>query len=94
MSLGGKLKALRRAQGWTQQEVARRSGVRQSLISQLETGRKTDTTGSVLGRLAQCFHVSIDYLTGRYSDHINPRFWLAAENRLAVMTLLPPMPWA
>jgi transcriptional regulator with XRE-family HTH domain len=68
MTLGVKLKALREGRGWSQRELSRRAGVRQTLLSELETGKKTDTTGANLRHLAEALHVSVDYLTGtRYN---------------------------
>jgi transcriptional regulator with XRE-family HTH domain len=66
--LGEKLKALRELRGWSQRELARQSGVRQTLISELESGRKEDTTGSNLRKLAETLHVSVDYLVGKHND--------------------------
>ena len=66
MKLGERLKALRADRGWSQRELARRAQVRHALLSELETGKKADTTGAVLTRLAQALGVSIDYLVGRY----------------------------
>ena len=68
MTLDEKIKWLRDERRWTQPEVAQRAGVRQALISDLEQGRKTDPTGTNLGKLAWALGVSIDDLTGLY-DH-------------------------
>ena len=69
MTLGEKLKALRDARGWSQHELARRARVRQALLSELEAGKKADTTGHNLRRLARALHVSVDYLVGMYDEH-------------------------
>jgi transcriptional regulator with XRE-family HTH domain len=66
MSLGTRLATLRLKRGWSQRELARRSGVRQSLLSELERGRKTDTTGRTLVKLAQALGVSVDTLLGTF----------------------------
>jgi transcriptional regulator with XRE-family HTH domain len=66
MTLGEKVADLRAARGWSQRELARRSMVRQALISDLERNKKRDTTGRVLRRLALVLHVSTDYLVGMY----------------------------
>jgi transcriptional regulator with XRE-family HTH domain len=66
MTLGEKVQALRLERGWSQRELARRSMVRQALLSELERGKKRDTTGRVLRRLALVLHVSMDYLGGLY----------------------------
>jgi HTH-type transcriptional regulator/antitoxin HipB len=72
MPLGAKIKTLREARGWTQQELARRARVRQASISELETGKKGDTTGSILRRLAGALLVSVDYLVGALDEESRP----------------------
>ena len=71
MTLGERIKTIRDHRGWNQQELARRAHVRPALISELESGKKTDTTGSVLRRLARTLGVSIDYLVGLYNHDPN-----------------------
>jgi len=71
MTLGERIKLVRDQRGWNQQELARRAHVRPALISELEGERKTDTTGSVLRRLARTLGVSVDYLIGMYVDEGN-----------------------
>ena len=68
MTLGEKLKDLREARGWSQSELARQARVRQALLSELESGRKADSTGSVLRRLAEALKVSVDYLLWKSND--------------------------
>jgi transcriptional regulator with XRE-family HTH domain len=66
MTLGERIAALRGHRGWSQRELARRSGVRQSLLSELERGMKTDTTGRTLVKLARALSVSTDTLLGTF----------------------------
>jgi transcriptional regulator with XRE-family HTH domain len=66
MNLGAKVKALRSERGWSQKELSRRAKVRPALLSELESGHKTDTTGSVLVRLAAALGCTVDYLAGVY----------------------------
>jgi transcriptional regulator with XRE-family HTH domain len=68
MPLGVRLKRERERKGWSQNELSRLSGVRQALISELESGKKRDTTGFVLKRLARTLGVTIDYLAGMYEE--------------------------
>jgi putative transcriptional regulator len=63
-----RLKHARERKGWSQRELARQAGVRHALISELETGKKTDTIGSILKRLARALGVSVDYLIGTWDD--------------------------
>jgi transcriptional regulator with XRE-family HTH domain len=62
MTLGEKIRQLRQQRHWRQQDLAARSGVRQALISELEHGRKSDTTGRNLRKLAVALGVSLDAL--------------------------------
>ena len=68
MPLGDRLKRERERKRWSQNELSRLSGVRQALISELESGKKRDTTGSVLKRLARTLGVTMDYLGGMYEE--------------------------
>jgi transcriptional regulator with XRE-family HTH domain len=51
-SLGQLLREWRRGRGWTQRDLERISGVNQSIISRLESGRVVGMQLSTLGRLA------------------------------------------
>ena len=66
MTLGDRIKLTREKRGLSQNELSRRSGVRQALISELESGKKDDTTGSALRRMARVLGVSVDYLLGTF----------------------------
>mgnify|MGYP002713279769 CR=1 FL=1 len=59
--LGSKIKQLRQARGWTQEELASQIGVKQKQISSYERGTSNPTT-DVLIKIAQVFEVSLDYL--------------------------------
>jgi len=81
-SLGDTIKRLRQQHHWRQQDLAEHSGVRQALISELEHGRKTDTTGTNLRKLAMALGVTIDALVGL--DEASP----SAATPLTVAQLL------
>ena len=66
MTLGERLKLIREQRGISQNELSRRSGVRQALISELESGKKADTTGHALRSLARVLGTSVDYLVGTF----------------------------
>ena len=72
MTLGERLKALRTARRWSQRELARRARVRPALLSELESGKKSDTTGTNLRKLAQTLGCTVDYLAGVYNGPANP----------------------
>jgi len=66
MTLGEKLKSIRESRGISQNELSRRSGVRQALISEIESGIKQDTTGRALRSMARILGTSVDYLLGTF----------------------------
>lgn len=60
--VGEKIRRLREAQHWRQEDVARAIGLKvQSQISAFETGKKTPSSTQII-RLATLFGVSADYL--------------------------------
>src|SRR5690348_287766 len=58
MGPGKQIAALREARGWSQAELARRSGVAQTTISRLEGAEGAGATSGVLVRLSEVFGVS------------------------------------
>jgi transcriptional regulator with XRE-family HTH domain len=56
------IRALRRQRGWTQKELLFKSGVDQSLISDLENGKKVGPRIDTMVALARAFGVSVDDL--------------------------------
>lgn len=73
-TLGENLKKIRKAQKMTQKELAQKSGVKQSVISDLETGN-AKSTGSIL-ELANALGVTAEELkkgvTGNLDNNIVP----------------------
>ena len=67
--LGQRIMQARERKGWSQRELARQAGVRHAIISELETGKKTDTIGTILKRLARAPGVSVDHLVGTFEDN-------------------------
>lgn len=55
---------MREYQGWSQTELAERSGVGQSYISRLEDGDAPNVAGIILAKLARALETSTDYLLG------------------------------
>ena len=66
--LGQRIRQARERKGWSQRELARQAQVRHAIISELETGKKTDTIGVILKRLARALGVSVDFLLGTFED--------------------------
>ena len=61
MEFGVKLKALRKGQKLTQQQLAERIGVAKSVVSYYESGDRYPSY-DVLIKIAHIFHTSTDYL--------------------------------
>lgn len=61
-----RLRELRRRDGMTQDDLAKRLGVVKSTVSQWESGYRVPSE-DILRQLAQIFDVSVDYLIG-YSN--------------------------
>ena len=62
--LAERLKGLRESRGYSQKELARRLECSPSLISSYENGERSPSLGN-LAALADCFHVTADFLLGR-----------------------------
>lgn len=62
MALGKRLREAREARDWTQEELARRSGVGQATISALET--RDSRRSEYAGPLAEALGLSVEELTG------------------------------
>lgn len=60
--LGRRVKRLRERSGWSQHELARRSGVSRSTIAGLETGDRPSITLENAMKLADALGVSIDMM--------------------------------
>ncbi len=66
MSLGKRVKLRRKELRWTQDELARRLGVRQNVVSRLEADDVKSPNITNLRRLARTLGVTSDYLIGMY----------------------------
>jgi transcriptional regulator with XRE-family HTH domain len=62
--LSRRLRRIRRAKDWTQQELSKRAGVNAITISRIERGKADQVYVETLMRLAQALEVSTDYLLG------------------------------
>ena len=62
MTLGTTIKRLRQARGWTQGQLAMRSGVEQSHLSKIEREVHETVNARVLARIAMALQVSADEL--------------------------------
>jgi Predicted transcriptional regulators len=62
MNIGNKIKELREERGWSQEQLARKSGLTRGYISVLELRGTTDPRARVLLKLAEAFNISLDEL--------------------------------
>jgi transcriptional regulator with XRE-family HTH domain len=75
MHIGQRLRKRREQLGLSQWELARRTGIPQSTISDLERGVQADMTTTLVKRFAQALACTTDYLIGMYEDeegHLEP----------------------
>jgi len=68
MRLGEKIQRLRAERGLTQQELADRAGVSQTIISRLESKARHNVNADVLKGLAKALGCTTDYLVGMHED--------------------------
>lgn len=68
MLLGERIERRRKRLGLTQQQLAERTGIQQTLISRLERGANSNPHADVLKRLAIALQCSTDWLLGMYDD--------------------------
>jgi putative transcriptional regulator len=61
-ALGGRLKALRAERGWTQQELADRSGNKRGYIASIEVGLVANPSASVFLKLSTAFNIPLEEL--------------------------------
>ena len=62
LKIGREVRRLRRAQGWSQAELARRSQVSRSYIQKIESEKPSDMTLDILARLAKAFKLNCSRL--------------------------------
>jgi len=79
MHIGERIKRLRTSRGFTQTELAERSGVPQSLISRLEGKTRGNPSADVLKRLAKTLGCTTDYLVGMHEDEATELLAAVAE---------------
>lgn len=76
---GQQLKTFRQKRQLTQLALAQRSGVPQSLISDLEAGKREGVTLDMAWRLARELSVSLDHLAGTWEDDATARAAVATR---------------
>ena len=76
MLRGDRIRNLRLERGLTHEEMAELANLNVRQVSRYESG-ETEPTGEILVRIADVFHVSVDYLLGRTDD---PTSYLKVDN--------------
>ena len=85
--IGKQLRHLRRAEDYTQQELAERLHVSKSAISAYEQDRKVPSLETLI-QLATYFNVSVDYLLGVEQDTMLDLSGLSQDSRDSVRNLV------
>lgn len=88
MTLGEKLQKLRKARGWTQEELAEKVGVSRQSLSKWESDSALPDTANVIV-LADLFGVTTDYLL-REASHSDTPTPIDASSAPAVVQLIQP----
>ncbi len=70
--LGANLHRLRKAAGWTQQDLAVAAGLNTSIVSQIEQGKNQDPRLKTLQALAKALGVTVDALVNPPDDQAAP----------------------
>lgn len=68
MHMGDKIKSRREQLGLTQRELAKKVGMNQSRISEVESGERKQMSLKNLRAMARALGVSADYLIGTWED--------------------------
>ena len=68
MNIGQRVQHRRQHLGWTQEDLARESGVPQATISRIEKGQRKNPGADVIRRLARALGVTADWLIGMYNE--------------------------
>lgn len=63
-SIGELIGDLRRNKGWSQKKLAEKSGVTESTLSRIESGKTKQVDAVALGKIATQLEISTDYLLG------------------------------
>ena len=78
VTLGELIRQLRESKGWTQGQLAYRSGLSESAVSMIERGNRTNAWADTIGKLSDALGVSADFIlleTGLKSEqnaHLEP----------------------
>ena len=68
MTIGERIKFLREQRGWTQEELGKLIGVKNSAIHKYESGRVVNLKQTTIDKLARVFDVKTSYILGYESD--------------------------
>ena len=90
MTFGEKLQALRKARGWSQEELATQINVSRQALSKWESGASVPDTENVVA-LSRLFGVSTDYLlleNGETTAQAAPTAAPSAESKWPIMRIV------
>jgi transcriptional regulator with XRE-family HTH domain len=83
-SIADRIRQHRLARGWTQTDLAKRLGIAQNAISQLEKGNH-NPRADTLARLARAFEITLDDLL--YGDVVGDKHYVEHHNHVIELTV-------
>ncbi len=86
MTLGERIKELRKQNHMTQVDLAKKLNVTKGTVSTWETNSRTPNFDT-MEEMCSLFNVGMDYLTGRSDDATPPSFGESDADNLALMTV-------
>lgn len=91
--IGARIREVREAKGWTQDDLAREARMSKSFLSEVETGKRNLSTESLL-RVATALGASVEYLmTGQRAEGISASEPLQIPPALATVAAKDKMPF-
>lgn len=91
MTLGTRVKTLRKARGWTQQQLAKKARIVQSSLSEIERGETKKGFGETIVRLAAALNTSPEWLaTGLGTPAASIPGGIEESECIAIFNALPP----
>jgi len=95
MNLGSKITELRKAKGWSQNELSKKIEVSREIVGRYERGDAVPSI-EIAKRMAEAFEVSLDYLVGAAEHEVDKATLkrlqeinrLSEENKKMVYTFL------
>lgn len=89
-NIGGRVKALRMAQGWSQTEAATHLSIKQPSLADIESGKTKSLAGLTLATMCRVFHTTAEYLMFGTAPHEDPELPLIEAEMLYMLRGMSP----